>query len=268
MAKKKRKTLLVDLDPFAGATIAMTGEAGETGKTVLSFANGEVNFDEAVVEQGGLYLLPGGIEMSKINPDDFFMDDGEAVDVGFYVGAALKNRLDKMAGDYNIICDFPPSIGPWWYAGLCVVKGLVVPIDMSPLALKGLTNLLSIIEPIKENVNPDLEIVQIVCNLADGREKITKAIVKSVKEQWGEKRFHKINKNVDLKNSLLYQQSVFEYNKRASGAKALKALCKKLGKGKGRREIGVLNHKGGVGKTTVSINLGWGIAQEVWKNGK
>ena len=82
----------------------------------------------------------------------------------------LKKALNKIKDDYDyVFIDCPPSLGLLIINSLTAVDSVLIPIQCEFYALEGVSQLMSTIELVKKNLNPDLEIQGVILSMFDGR---------------------------------------------------------------------------------------------------
>ncbi len=213
LAHKGLRTLLVDLDPQANAT--------------LSF----VDLQEVRLSTYDLLVLPDVTATQVIRPTPvpnldllgsrISLAKAEAKLVGeFDSHFRLKDKLAPVLDRYDyLVLDTPPTLGILTVNALVAATHLLVPIQSSYFALEGTDDLLETYEKIKARPNPDLEFLGVVITLHDKRTCLARDIRKQIRQVFGEKVFNTIiSKSVRLEESPAYKQSIFTFAPDSSGA--------------------------------------------------
>ena len=158
LARKKKNTLLIDLDPQSNSTTALTDPLLiDSKQSVGPLLLGDVKFSEVVHECSYLpylSLIPATLELSVTEIDLTRIPTG---------GNVLQKRLKEATGFEYIICDCPPNFGTLTSNGLSVSNYMIVPMEPETFAVSGLQMLMTNIVPrILKFVNPDLKLLGIL----------------------------------------------------------------------------------------------------------
>jgi chromosome partitioning protein len=140
LAVRRRKTLLIDLDPQAHSTLSLGVNPEKVdlhiGDVLLGsvFENDGIRLREIVHSvRPDLSLAPAGVELSAI-------EHHLAGTVGRE--ERLAEHLAGLESVYDtIVLDCPPAIGLLTFNALIAASEAIVPVDSSPLALQGLGRL-------------------------------------------------------------------------------------------------------------------------------
>ncbi len=213
IAEKGLKTLLVDLDPQANATLSYL-ERSKVGRTVYdALTDPEITFRDVIVRTSILHLdiAPSSIGLAKLESRLVGELDGHF---------RLKDKLQSVIADYDyIVLDTPPTLGLLTVNALVASTHLLIPIQSSYFSLEGTDDLLETVDKIKARPNPDLQILGVVITLHDKRTVLARDIRKQIHEVFGNKVFKTIiSKNIRLEESPAYKESIFTFAPESSGA--------------------------------------------------
>jgi chromosome partitioning protein len=140
----------------------------------------------------------------------------------------LKQVLDKLDYDY-IIIDCPPALGLLTVNALTAADEVLIPVQAEYYALEGLSQLLSVIQQVKQALNPSLNILGVVITLYDGRTSLAEQVKGEIEKHFGAKVFNTlIPRNVRLAEAPSFGKTIAEHDKWSKGARAYKALAKEL----------------------------------------
>jgi chromosome partitioning protein len=171
---KKKKTLLVDMDPQGSLTTFMGLEPYELDKVV---GNSILSESEPLPIHRNLYgvdLVPANITLSAV--------ELQLASVMAREGR-LKQAIANIRDDYDyILIDCPPSLGILSILGLTAADYVLVPIQTHFKAFKGTELLLDTIKQIKKHVNPQLAIAGFVPTLFSNANQ-DKVILEALLEQ-------------------------------------------------------------------------------------
>ena len=78
--------------------------------------------------------------------------------------------------------DCPPSLGLLTINSLTAVDSVLIPLQCEFYALEGVSQLMSTIEIVKKNMNPNLKIQGVILSMFDGRTNLSVKVVEEVKK--------------------------------------------------------------------------------------
>jgi chromosome partitioning protein len=100
----------------------------------------------------------------------------------------LKKALRDLRGDYDLILiDCPPALGLLTVNALVASDYALLSAEAQYFALQGVEQALEVIELARDSLNPDLEWLGIVLNIADMRTRHSREAFDSLREHFGEK---------------------------------------------------------------------------------
>ncbi len=222
-AQKKKRTLLIDLDPQANTTMTFFPLEEVTHSIYDVLADHQLAFPEIIkpTKCANLCIVPAKISLAKL----------EATLVGqFDAPFRLKDALAPIKKDFDIILiDTPPTLGIMTVNALVAASHLLVPIQAAYYALEGTDDLLETLERVRSRPNPELQLVGILITLFDKRTNLARDIQKQVQQVFGAKVFKTvIGKNVRLEESPAYKETIFTYAPDSSGAEEYEKLAKEV----------------------------------------
>jgi chromosome partitioning protein len=222
-ARKKKRTLLLDLDPQANSTLTFLPVEEISHSLYDVLADHHLNMTEVVkpTKTPNLCVGPSKIALAKL----------EATLVGqFDAPYRLKDALTPVRNDFDIILiDTPPTLGIMTVNALVASTHLLIPIQASYYALEGTDDLLETLERIRQRPNPDLELLGVLITLFDKRTNLAKDIYRQVCQVFGKKVFKTvIGKNVRLEESPAYRETIFTYAPDSSGAAEYESLAREV----------------------------------------
>ncbi len=215
LAQKGFKTLLVDLDPQANATLSYVDlNEGPEGSMyeVLTKENVEIADVARPADQvENLDVAPARLALAKIEPAL-----AGQLDAHF----RLKDKVSRARANYEyVVIDTPPTLGMLTVNAMVAATHLLVPIQSSYYALEGTDDLLETYEKIRLRANPDLQFLGVVVTIYDKRTVLARDIEKQICEVFGNKVFEtRISKNVRLEEAPAYKQSIFSFAPTSKGA--------------------------------------------------
>jgi chromosome partitioning protein len=198
------------------ATIAVLSQKGGTGKTTavrtLTDVFRRIDLRVLAVDldpQGNLsdYLdvdpevspTIGDVLIGRASPADAVHDgiipanlglaEAELI-LGSKMGRelALKKALRELRGDYDLILiDCPPSLGLLTVNALVASRYALLSAEAQYFAMQGVEQALEVIELARDNLNPELEWLGIILNIADMRTRHSREAFDSLRQHFGEK---------------------------------------------------------------------------------
>ncbi len=223
LAEHGKRVLLVDLDPQANATSGL-GIYGDRAKINLyHFLSEQVQAHEVILNSGmeNFDILPGGQDMAGAAVELVDEEDREF---------KLKKSIAQILDYYDfVIIDCPPSLGILTVNGLVAADKVVIPVQCEYYALEGLSQLLETIELIKENIEPNLDVMGALLTMSDKRNRLSASVIKEVRRNFPGNVFEAvIPRAVSLAEAPSYGKPISHYNSFSKGARAYKNLAQEI----------------------------------------
>lgn len=217
-----RRVLLVDIDPQGNATMGSGIDKHE-----LSFSINDILLDEADIHQAllgtqaGYDLIPANDDLTFAELSLMQMSRKEY---------RLSHALAKVRCSYDyILIDCPPSVNMLTINAMSAANGVLVPMQCEYYSLEGLTGLIKVIEKLKANLNPKLELLGLLRTMYDGRNNLTAEVSEQLFKHFGDKVYQTvIPRNVRLAEAPSYGMPALLYDKRSQGAQAYLDLADEL----------------------------------------
>lgn len=221
--KKKKKILLVDLDPQGNATSGIGIDKNTLTHSIYDCLIGDTPVEEVIVPsyRKGLDVLPSNVELAGAEQELSYVEDR---------GTHLRHLLAPLVDQYDyILMDCPPSLGMLTVNALSAAEQLYVPIQSEYFALEGVEQLMKTVTLVKQSYNPELFIGGIIITMYDGRMRLSRDVVDTVTNTFGEVVFKTmIPRNVRLAEAPSYGRAIIDYEALSKGAKAYNALAKEV----------------------------------------
>jgi chromosome partitioning protein len=100
----------------------------------------------------------------------------------------LKKALRDVSSDYDLVLiDCPPSLGLLTVNALVAADYALLSAEAQYFALQGVEQALEVIELARESLNPDLQWLGVMLNIADMRTRHSREAFDSLREHFGEK---------------------------------------------------------------------------------
>ena len=224
LAAKGKKILILDIDP-QGNTTSGVG----ISKRGLKVTTHEILIEDTYRPEEA--IIPTGIKNLDIMPASVQLAGAE-VELIQIAGREkrLKKAIDQVKPNYDyIFVDCPPSLGLLTINSLTAVDSVLIPIQCEFYALEGVSQLMSTIEIVKKNSNPDLQIEGVILSMFDGRANLSIQVVEEVKKYFKEKVYTTvIPRNVRLAEAPSHGMPVIQYDPKSAGARAYKEFAEEF----------------------------------------
>jgi chromosome partitioning protein len=223
IAAAPRRVLLVDADPQGNATSGLGVDRRAVDADVYTVLVHGQSVAEARVSTSvpNLDLLPATINLAGAEMELFTANEREY---------RMKRALAAVSDVYDyILIDSPPSLGLITVNTLTAANQVLIPLQCEYYALEGITQLLSIIDRVRQGLNPDLEVGRVILTLFDGRTNLANQVMGEVKSYFGDAVSPTVvPRNVRLSEAPSFGQPISEYDPRSKGAQAYEQIAKEL----------------------------------------
>jgi chromosome partitioning protein len=217
----KKKTLMIDLDPQANLTVG-TGVFDELNNSIYDLLTSEISADECIFEKSKyLHIIGSNLDLS-----------GAEIELSSKIGREriLYKKLLHIKNEYDfIIIDSPPSLGLLTVNALTASDNIFIPVQTEFYALHGLAKFIQIINEIKHEINPQLEISGVIATRFDKRKILNRDVIDSIKEFFGDKLMKTvIRENISIAESPERGEDIFTYEPNSYGAEDFNDLAKEM----------------------------------------
>jgi chromosome partitioning protein len=233
LALAGRRVVVVDLDPQANLTLYLGVEVPEGAPSSYRVLTGEVSFASALRATGtpNLRVLPTDIHLTGAELELTGAAGREkllraAVDA--WCAEHRKAPPDRRGGedpaDY-VLFDCPPSLGILSLNALAAADEVFLVVQTQFLALQGMSRLVEVIELVKRELHPALELTGIVACMYDNRMRLAREVLAELRRYFPAQVFRTpISTNVKLAESPSFGKTIFEYAPESIGARDFAAL--------------------------------------------
>jgi len=223
IALKKKKTLLIDLDPQANASISFfnPGEIQTTMFDVFGDHPAEMAKVIRPTKDPNLFVAPARLALARLE---------QQLAGQFDAPFKLKDALAPILKEFDyVVMDTPPALGILTVNALVASTHLLVPIQAAYFAIEGTDDLLETYGRIRSRPNPDLKVLGVVITLYDKRTTISRDTYEQIRAVFGNALFKaRISKNVRLEESPAYKETIFSYAPKSSGAEEYRKLAQEV----------------------------------------
>ncbi len=225
-AREGVRTLLIDLDPQAHVGASLRAKAPAGSHTISDVLLGRLrevcevshpscteNLDLAGSDKG---LAETEMVLSAKIGKELLLDGALAI---------TRTRYDL------ILLDCPPNLGTITLNALCAADQLLIPCDMSMLALEGVGDILSTVDTLRTRLGRNLNVLGITATRVDGRAtRMNSDIEQSVTDLYGNRLLKtRIPQSSPLNKAHLAGKHIFDYAPRTPGAAAYAELATEVG---------------------------------------
>ena len=229
LASQGKRILLIDADPQSNLTTYMGWDDNEVeislNDLLVDTLNGKkTNMSECIKNYNEkIDLIPSDISLAGIDT--------------VLIGAlsreyTLKNAINNIKDNYDyILIDTQPSLGMLPINALACSDKVIIPVQSQFFAAKGMTQLLSTIMKVRQQINPNLKIGGIVMTIVNSRTNLTKDIFNQLQEAYGSQiKIYKtqIPRAIKVAESTAHGKSIFSYDKNSKVAEAYSSLAKEV----------------------------------------
>ena len=173
LSRMHLRVLLVDFDPQASLTIYMGYDPTALSHNVYHVLTKRASALEALCtgRQTFLDLLPASIELASAELEISGMMGREYI---------LRDQLDTLKDFYDVVLiDNMPSLGILTVNSLMAADYVIVPVEPTYLAYKGLEMINTTIGEVRR-YNPKLELLGTILTMVDERTRHTKEIIRLI----------------------------------------------------------------------------------------
>ncbi len=223
LAKLKKKTLIIDMDPQGNATSGLGVDKDNTENDVYTLLLGECSIHDVIIKEvyENLSVIPSNINLAAAEIELIEFEEKEFI---------LKKALDQIKNQYDfILIDCPPSLNVLTINSMCAGDTVLVPIQCEYYALEGLTQLMHTIQLVTDRLNPDLEIEGVVFTMYDARTNLSLQVVENVKNNLKQTIYKSIiPRNVRLAEAPSHGMPITEYDSKSTGAESYLLLAEEV----------------------------------------
>lgn len=183
------RVLAVDLDPQGNLSdyLDIPPDAAPTISEVLS---GSAQIAEAI--HG--HVVPANLSLAEAE-----------LALGGKIGRelTLRRALQQAPAEYDVILlDCPPSLGLLTVNALVAADWALITAEAQYFALQGVEQALQVVDVARDSLNPSLQLLGVLLNLADMRTVHSREALASLQERFGEKVFASV-----IRSSIAYAES-------------------------------------------------------------
>jgi chromosome partitioning protein len=228
LKEKGMNVLCVDLDPQGNLTMSQGLNPDEIDRSMYDVLVHKLPIEQ-VIQEREIDLAVSSIDLA-----------GAELALASMIGRerALEKALVSVRDRYDyILFDTPPSLGLLTINAFVASDGVIVPVQTEYLALRGLVQLENTLAMVRENLNPNVQIMGILATMFDKRLVNSREAVDILVENFGNLVYDtRIRKLVRYAEAPVKGQSVLAYDPTGEAAKMYRELAKEVLSGAKARE--------------------------------
>ena len=221
------RTLLFDLDPQGNASSGVgfprgAGQAASSEAYLSLCLEGEpLTPFMRDTQLPGLLVLPACSELARLEMIQ------ELQDRGF---EAFRQQLRAAATDFDfVLVDCPPSLGGLPSVALGISDQVLIPVQCEYYAMEGLSQILPIIQKVKESTNPELSIGGLLLTMFCEELELSREVVREITDYFKDSVFRTIiPRDVVLAEAASHGLPAFQYAPLSRGAWSYVELAKEV----------------------------------------
>jgi chromosome partitioning protein len=221
LAERGSRVLCIDMDPQANLTAGLGINLNTVERSMADvLSDGRSTLEEAVrpTETDGIDILPAHIDLASTEGELFTALGRESI---------LREAIRDHIGAYDyVLIDCPPNLGLLTVNGLVAADGVIIPVQTQFYALKGLNNLVKVINAIRLKLNHNLRILGLLPTFFDGRTNLAKDMLDELRVVGDHHVFDTIVRNtVKLGEAPLVGRPITTYASSSDAARTYRALA-------------------------------------------
>lgn len=158
-----KRILLIDLDPQGGCSLCIGLDTSELEPSIYNaLVDSKMPLDAVISSTSFRFdIAPSNIDLAAAE-----LSLKEVMAREYVLQRKIAQAQDRY--DY-ILIDTPPTLGMLTINALTAARDVLIPVACQYMALRGLDTLLSTIDQVRENLNPDLTLRGILATNYDAR---------------------------------------------------------------------------------------------------
>ena len=172
-------------------------------------------------EIAGIDVAPAHIDLASTEGELFTALGREQI---------LREAIDGQTDGYDyVLIDCPPNLGLLTVNGLVAANGVIIPVQTQYYAMKGLNNLVKVINMIRMKLNRDLRILGLLPTFYDGRTNLARDMLDELRVVGDHHVFNSIIRNtVKLGEAPLAGRPITSYAGQSDAARNYRDLAREV----------------------------------------
>ncbi len=226
LAEKRKKILIVDLDPQGNASTGLGIALDDRDVTTYDILTGDATLELAshTTTVKNVNIVPATTDLASA--DIMLLDVEER---SLRLRQAFNESAQEIANLDYILIDCPPSLNILTVNAMVAAHSILVPLQSEFFALEGLSQLILTVRDIRQSANPDLRIEGIALTMYDSRNNLSLQVEDDARENMGDMVFKTvIPRNVRVSEAPSFAMPVLNYDTHSKGSAAYRALAKEI----------------------------------------
>jgi chromosome partitioning protein len=224
LAEEGCRTLLIDMDPQANLTAGVGINLNTVQQSMADvLADGRATLGDVILvtETAGIDVAPAHIDLASTEGELFTALGREQI-----LREAMRDVIEPY--DYVII-DCPPNLGLLTVNGLVAADSVIIPVQTQYYAMKGLNNLVKVINAIRLKLNRDLKVLGLLPTFFDGRTNLAKDMLDELRVVGDHHVFNTIIRTtVKLGEAPLVGRPITSYAANSDAARTYRELAREV----------------------------------------
>jgi chromosome partitioning protein len=224
LAEEGYRVLCIDMDPQANLTAGLGINLNTVERSMADvLADGRSTIEDIIrpTEIPGIDVAPAHIDLASTEGELFTALGREQI-----LRDCLEGHLDSY--DFALI-DCPPNLGLLTVNGLVAANNVIIPVQTQYYAMKGLNNLVKVINMIRMKLNRDLKILGLLPTFFDSRTNLAKDMLDELRVVGDHHVFSSIIKStVKLGEAPLVGRPITSYAGASEAARTYRSLAKEV----------------------------------------
>ena len=224
LAEEGYRVLCVDMDPQANLTAGLGINLNMVERSMADvLADGRSTLSEVILatETAGIDVAPAHIDLASTEGELFTALGREQI---------LREAFEGQISTYDyVLIDCPPNLGLLTVNGLVASTGVIIPVQTQYYAMKGLNNLVKVINAIRLKLNRDLRILGLLPTFFDARTNLARDMLDELRVVGDHHVFSSIVRNtVKLGEAPLVGRPITTYAGNSDAARTYRELAREV----------------------------------------
>jgi chromosome partitioning protein len=218
------RVLCIDMDPQANLTAGLGINLNTVERSMADvLADGRATLADVIrpTETAGIDVAPANIDLASTEGELFTALGREQI---------LRDALDGQIDVYEyVLIDCPPNLGLLTVNGLVAANSVIIPVQTQYYAMKGLNNLVKVINMIRMKLNRDLRILGLLPTFYDSRTNLARDMLDELRVVGDHHVFSSIVRNtVKLGEAPLAGRPITSYAGASEAARTYRELAREV----------------------------------------
>ena len=220
LAEQGLRVLCVDLDPQGNLTMSQGLNPDAIERSMFDVLVHRLPIGEVIVTRE--------VDIAVASIDLAGADMALSAQIGRE--RTLQKSLEGIKDDYDyVLIDTPPSLGLLTVNAFVAATGVIVPVQTEYLSLRGLVQLENTLQMVRENLNPQVEIIGILPTMYDRRVTHSREADEILRENFGKLVFNtRIRKTIRYAEAPVQGSSIIAYEPEGEAAALYRDLAKEV----------------------------------------